>query len=968
MSKRKCWSKTICVLTGISLLVNSSCVTSTRNLGEFKEEMVSERKVKSEEMTNPPVVEITKKPSAAEPEIGVKVTAEMIRRDSFVQKYEKSEKIEQITSGKGLMILGGISMGTGLVSWIINTVQATEDTTLSDAENKENEDKYLPKAKQGLQILAVGLIPLIVGSATEKKTISSYRSVGSSENNITRDTNLNRIVPASNLTVNTSVQNDQVIRSASATTDGKGLAVLKIDNLLWEVIANSPKLPDNLTVAIEPQNGRKTNLPLTIEEAVAIMSHGKVDWSRGPEGLTPYPETRLSIGGSSKAGETATLTIAISNQKGKGDCYRIQALVKSDETLFNRRILIGHLKVGEEITVEDKVEIPRLWTDRVIPLTISFTELYNNIPDPLEARVVIEGLPRPGLAYSYQIIDDGTGNSVGNGDGQAQKGEALDIEVTVNNIGSVPAKNTQAQISFVSAPGEGVSIQRNNFSLGDLAPNESKKERFTIGIKKIAQANEFKLNLEIKEQDFNVSTTDTVNIKIGALTESKPMALSPKQAYVTSEEMAVYGGAGAESVVRFRLKKDSPLTVTGQLGDWYKVDLGNNRTGWVTKNNIDFTAPKSVPATTATATATPTVIEVMQKAPPLIVVANPQKTVVETTDPSIKIVGTVGDDRSVEKIDILLNGQVLKSLTTRGISVVERPGGATDEKVTTYHFEQEVTLVPGLNEIRIIAADDEGLTRSHLIKVTKIEVMGEVHLLVIGISNYEDPNIKDLPYAEEDARAILEFFRENTRSPVKPENITSITGKEATAKNIRKAIGQLAKKSKKEDMVIFYYAGHGDVGKHPNQGVEYYLIPVDAEKEDLFSTAMELSEAQRLWSAVTSKRKIFIADSCNSGGFTDLRGDVDGFEKGMGEGTIVMTASSRGQKALEDSRLKHGLFTYYLLEGLNGQANKDADNRVSITELKEYLDKNVPEKAREIGSAQTPVIKIESSGELYLTK
>jgi uncharacterized caspase-like protein len=274
----------------------------------------------------------------------------------------------------------------------------------------------------------------------------------------------------------------------------------------------------------------------------------------------------------------------------------------------------------------------------------------------------------------------------------------------------------------------------------------------------------------------------------------------------------------------------------------------------------------------------------------------------------------------------------------------------------------------GMNEIKIIAYDDEGLTRHQTIKVTRIPQRGETHLLAIGISNYEDQGIKKLPFAEEDTKAIVDFYRNNPTSPMKADNITTLYGKQATSRNIRKAIGDLAKRAKEYDTVIFYYAGHGDVGKHPNKGTEYYLIPADAEKEDLFSTAIELSETQRLWSAVTSKRKVFIADACNSGGFTDLRGDVDGFESGMGEGTIVMTASSRGQKAIEDSKLKHGLFTYFLLLGLAGKADTDGDKRISISELKKYLDKEVPNKARELGAAQNPVIKIETSGEIYLTK
>jgi hypothetical protein len=928
--------------------------------------MIAQHTVKSEEALAAPVVEIVKKPSITEPNIQLKVMSEKVNRELITQKYEKFEKIEETTSGEGLMVTGGVSMGLGFMMAIIGAAVGVEDPNLSaktNADNKKAGDKML---QNGGTFLLLGLIPLIIGASTDKKTSIVEKPIDHYEKDIKQDIGLGQTVSRSNLLVSASINNNRLTTTTSGTTDQEGSATLKIDNILAEAIATAIEFPESLDVKIEPQNGKQTNLHFTIDEAIAIMSRGKIDWSTGKEELTPYLQSQLKIGGVPKADDTVILQLNVSNKKGKGDCYHLQALIKSEEQIFNRRIVIGRIKAGEEITVEDKIKIPRLWLDRVLPLNITFEELYNNIPDPLEARLVIEGLPRPNLAYSCRIIDDGTGNSVGNGDGVAQKGEALDIEVTVNNTGSVPAKNTKAEISFVTAPGEGINIQRDTIAIGDLLPNQSKKGRFTIGIKRIAQANDFKLNLNINEVSLNVATTDVIDFKIGAVNESKAIVMNPTQAYVSADKILVHGGANAESSTLFIVAKNNPLLLIAQIGDWYKVNLGGDKIGWVFKDDIVMTAPKEVPTT---ATSTPTVIEVLQKAPPLIVLAYPQKNNIETTDESIKVAGTAGDNRSIEKVDILVNGKLVKSLSTRGINIVERPNTVKpEEKTTMYPFEQVLALEMGQNEIRIIAYNEEGLTRSQVINVSRIEQKGNMHLLAIGISNYDDTNIRKLPYAEEDARSVVEFYTNNTISPIKPGNITTLYGKEATSRNIRKSIGELAKKTQEYDTVILYYAGHGDVGKHPNKGTEYYLIPVDAEKDNLFSTAIELTEMQRLWSAVTSKRKVFIADSCNSGGFSDLRGDVEGFEKGMGEGTIVMTASSRGQKAIEDPQLRHGLFTYYLLEGLKGKADEDKDKRISVSELKKYIDKEVTNKAKELGSVQTPVIKIETTGEIYLIK
>ena len=958
----------LAVMMGMFLVV--SCVSSERSLRQFDEKMTSERKVKTEDTLGEPKIEIVQRPISSNPDVRFNVMADMVKRDSYLQQYQKTEKFEQVQSGEGLMITGGIMSGVGLMEWMFGLIFGIDDPNYTyDDLTAAEKAKYKKWESQGATLLFLGLVPLIVGGSMEQQVAYVDKPVGTFERNVSRDTNLGKTVPMPKLMVTASAKNDTSTLNISGTTDQDGKAVLAMDRLLSDVIATAKELPQNTNVEIKAANGQPTYLYYNITEAIDIMSRGVIDWNTASEGLTPYLEARMEIGGSTKASETVELKFNISNKKGKGDCYRLQAMIKSDEALFNRRVLIGHIKAGQDISVSNKVEIPRLWQDRVITLNVSFDELYKNIPDNIEARLVIEGLPRPALAYSYRIVDDGSGNSVGNDDGIAQKGEALDIEVTVNNTGAVAARDVQARISFASDVGEGIILQRNNLSLGDLAPNESKKGRFTLVVKKVAQINDININLNIDEKNLNVSTADTIAVKIGAQTEAKAIVMNPKPAYVTVEEITVRGGASPDSIARFRLKKDSALSITGQMGDWYKVDLGSGRNGWVFKNEIGLTEPKRDATLVAAPAAAATVIEVMQKAPPLIVLAQPQiqKNALETFDDNIKIVGTAGDDRSVEKVDILINNTLAKSLSTRGISVVER-SKSSDEKTPSYSFEQIVPLQMGNNEIKIIAYDDEGLTRHQTIKVIRIPQRGETYMLAIGISAYDDQSIKKLPFAEEDARSMVDFYKNNPASPMKPENVTTLYGKQATSRNIRKAIGDMSKKAKEYDTVILYYAGHGDVGKHPNKNTEYYLIPVDAEKEDLFSTAIELSEAQRLWSAVTSKRKVFIADACNSGGFSDLRGDVDGFEKGMGEGTIVMTASSRGQKAIEEPKLKHGLFTYYLLQGLAGAADTDGDKRVSISELKKYLDKEVPNKAKELGSAQTPVIKIETSGEIYLTK
>ena len=254
-----------------------------------------------------------------------------------------------------------------------------------------------------------------------------------------------------------------------------------------------------------------------------------------------------------------------------------------------------------------------------------------------------------------------------------------------------------------------------------------------------------------------------------------------------------------------------------------------------------------------------------------------------------------------------------------------------------------------------------------------------VHVLVIG--EYEDPQIPKLRCTALDAQAVYQFFKSSPLSPARPANVYYLgtspneDGLRATQRGIRKANTRylVNKAVHKDDMALLYFAGHGDTGKRPAKGTEYYLIPADAERADLFNTAIELSAFKRLWSAIRAETKVLIADACNSGGFTGVRGvgGTAGLEA-VGRGKIVLSASKADQKSLEVPELGHGLFTYVLLQGLNGKADMvcgDNDGRVTAGELKRYLDEQVPVQARRYGGSQTPVTQmLDAWGKVYLTR
>jgi uncharacterized caspase-like protein len=71
---------------------------------------------------------------------------------------------------------------------------------------------------------------------------------------------------------------------------------------------------------------------------------------------------------------------------------------------------------------------------------------------------------------------------------------------------------------------------------------------------------------------------------------------------------------------------------------------------------------------------------------------------------------------------------------------------------------------------------------------------------------------------------------------------------------------------------------------------------------------------------------------------------------------ISFNATSSGQISNAFPAKKHGLFTYYLLRGLKGDADADDDGWISVKETYNYVLNNVRRESRRLQSEQTPII------------
>jgi hypothetical protein len=354
---------------------------------------------------------------------------------------------------------------------------------------------------------------------------------------------------------------------------------------------------------------------------------------------------------------------------------------------------------------------------------------------------------------------------------------------------------------------------------------------------------------------------------------------------------------------------------------------------------------------------------------PVLVVSKPNDGArIESPTTVLHIIAV--DDRGIRDVNVSLNGKPLRLDTKRGIKVATK-GDKISKKVD---ITQRLQLEYGQNAIIVSVRDTDGMSVEEVIRVTREKEHGKIWAIVIGINQYQ--NTRNLKYAVNDATAFRNYIEEYIGIP--DEHIFSLIDDSATKARIQSLLGtKIKRRAGKDDTVIIFYAGHGAVETDPldpdGDGFEKYLLPYDANLDDLYSTAIAMKEIKTIFQRIRSERLIFIADTCYSGatgGRTMLASKARAtltekfFERiSKGKGRVIISACSANEISKEDDSLRHGVFSYCLLKGLKGDADFDGDGIITISELFSFLSKKVPEAS---GQDQHPVRKGETEGELVL--
>jgi uncharacterized protein YgiM (DUF1202 family) len=288
-----------------------------------------------------------------------------------------------------------------------------------------------------------------------------------------------------------------------------------------------------------------------------------------------------------KVGSQLSLLVTVKNT-GKGPLYRLRAKTKSDVPLLDGlEFNFGKVSPSSGGRATITIQIPPTQPPGEIPVEIEFREHNGFAPSPLHALVVLKGAPRPRFAYNFKILDDGSGRSVGNGDGRIQKGEAVDLLLTLRNVGSVSAQDTWVEVT--NQRGQNLDIHPSLVRFGRLMPDETKQTRISFTVWPDLESTQLGLTLFIQEKTQQVFLNEELRLAID--TQRPPQIVATnKLVTITSEKSSILSGAGPDASVLASVDRNQALAVTGELGDWYRVKISDTEVGWILKSQTKLVA------------------------------------------------------------------------------------------------------------------------------------------------------------------------------------------------------------------------------------------------------------------------------------------------------------------------------------------------------------------------------------------
>ncbi len=232
--------------------------------------------------------------------------------------------------------------------------------------------------------------------------------------------------------------------------------------------------------------------------------------------------------------------------------------------------------------------------------------------------------------------------------------------------------------------------------------------------------------------------------------------------------------------------------------------------------------------------------------------------------------------------------------------------------------------------------------------------------IIIGVGKYVNTDA-DAIYADTDAEVFQDYAVEKLGVPA--DRVKTLVNDAADERGVLLAVMRWLTRTAEpgQSDVYIFFAGHGLAS---DDGKKMFLLPYDGAPELLDKTAILREELFADIAAANPRSVTVFLDTCYSG---TTRGPdmliasrpiaIRAKEQSVPEGFTVMTAAAGNQTAKPLEEAKHGMFSYFLMKGMEGDADANQDNQITAGELHAYVQQNVIQQS---SGSQTPELQGDS--------
>lgn len=222
--------------------------------------------------------------------------------------------------------------------------------------------------------------------------------------------------------------------------------------------------------------------------------------------------------------------------------------------------------------------------------------------------------------------------------------------------------------------------------------------------------------------------------------------------------------------------------------------------------------------------------------------------------------------------------------------------------------------------------------------------------VVIGINDYDDPELESLTFAAKDAADMADALGDPRVGNFDQVWVLNAAG-DTTAEGIARTLTVATADLQRDDTFLLYLSGHGTMTLDPIEGTRFWFLPSDGRLGSARETGIAVTELERWVSEVPARRRVMVMDTCFNGRekssldestarlIRQQRGEfspADHLE--LTESEVRLYAAKEYQPALEAPELQNGVYTHFLLQAMKNPRDSDlnGDGLVDVAEAHDW--------------------------------